>query len=365
MKNSVSNRQMSLILLLVLTAVTIIGLPGIMARSAGYGSWFTLILTSVPFAISALMIVSLNKKFQGEVLFDYSKKLVGKVGSYILGVFFLLYFLYLSSYLCASMTNILVANFFVHTPQWFIVLLSIPFYGYSAYKGITPVARVCEVFGSVFLVVTLISYIMMFMQGEVNHILPLYVPEDTVTYLSAIKRAVPSFLGVEVLTLIPLDGKSRKRAPWVAFFAVLGIGLYYALNVESSIMMNGMSEIRNEDNALITAIRQVQIPALSFFERLDLLYLTVGFSGLFAAKTIVMLAVMEYGCKLLPNVKRLYIALGVMLAVFLGDLYAFGKGYFGEFFETFCLTAGPVASFGIPALLLILAKVKGYGKKTS
>jgi hypothetical protein len=104
---------------------------------------------------------------------------------------------------------------------------------------------------------------------------------------------------------------------------------------------------------------------LSFFERLDLLYLTVGFSGLFAAKTLVMLAVMEYGCKLLPNVKRLYIALGVMLAVFLGDLYAFGKGHFGEFFETFCLTAGPVASFGIPALLLILAKVKGYGKKTS
>jgi len=362
-KGGVNNRQMGYILLLTLAAVTVVGQPGIMARTASYGSWATMILTSIPFGLSAMMIVSLNRMFQGEVLFDYSRKLVGKVGSYLLGVFFLLYFLYISSYLCAAMTNILVSNFFVHTPQWFIVLISIPFYGYSAYKGITSVARLFEVYGSVFLIVTITSYIIMFLQGDVHHILPLYIPGDTGKYLAAVKNAVPSFLGVEVMTLIPICEKSRKRAPWLAFLAVLGIGVYYACNVESSIMMNGMNEIQHENNSLISAIRQIQVPALSFFERLDLMYLTIGFSGLFAAKTVVMLAVMEYGCKLLPKVKRLYIALAVMLLVFMGDMFLFSLGHFGDFFEVFCRTAGVAAAFGIPLMLLIIAKVKGYGKK--
>lgn len=364
MKYGINNRQMVFIILLTLTAVTIIGLPRTMAETAGYGSWFTLILASVGFGLAALMIVSLNGIFSGEVLFDYSAKLVGRFGSVALGVFYMLYFLTISAYLCANMTNILVSNFFLHTPPWFVVLVSIPFYGYSAYKGVISVARLSEVIGSIFLIVTLSSFVMMIIQGKVDHVRPFFVAEDVMKYVKAVKGTVTSFLGVEILTLFPLSEKSRKRAPLVAFLAVIGVGLFFVLNVESTIMMNGMNEVKNENNALISAIRQIQIPALSFFERMDLLYLTIGFSGLFAAKTIVMLAATEYACKVFSKVKRIYVVLAVMTAVLASDLYFFSLGHFGDFFEPFCLTAGLFAAFGIPGILLIIAKVKGYGAKT-
>ena len=101
----------------------------------------------------------------------------------------------------------------------------------------------------------------MLAQGHVENILPLYVPEDTVQYLGAIRSTVLSFLGVEILTLIPVSQKARKHAPLVAFMTVLGIGLFYVLVVESCTMMIGINEIKNNNCALITAIRQIQFPA--------------------------------------------------------------------------------------------------------
>ncbi|HWQ59258.1 MAG TPA: GerAB/ArcD/ProY family transporter [Clostridia bacterium] len=358
MRNDINNRQMMYILLITLTAITIISLPQTMAVAAGEGSWLTLILSSFIYAFSALMIVSLNKRFQGEVLFDYSKRLVGKVGSYVLGAFYAVYFLSISSYLCATMSNILVSNFFTRTPRWFVVLISIPFYGYAAYKGITSVGRLSEFYGVIYLVVTVSSFVLMFIQGDINNIRPLFIPQDTPSYLRAIKEAIPSFLGVEVLTLMPISGKDRKTAPKMAFLTVLGVGLFLVMTVESCIMMNGINEIKNQNNALIAAIRQIQIPALSFFERMDFMYLTVGFMGLFAAKTIVMLAALEYWCRLFPKVKRHFVVLVVMLAVFLTDLVLFNVNDLAGIYESIFLYAGNVSALVIPATLNILARAK-------
>jgi hypothetical protein len=205
----------------------------------------------------------------------------------------------------------------------------------------------------------------MLFQGELNYIQPFFVPEDTLSYLRAIPAAITSFLGIEVMTLIPIAQQDRKKAPKAVFFMLLLIGLFFIMTVESSIMMIGMNEIKNNNNALISAIRHIELPTLSFFERMDVFYLTVGFSGMYAAKTIAILSATEYACKILPKVKRIIIVAAVMAVTLLLDVFYYNVKGFDEFYKVFFLSAGNVAAIGIPLILFILAKVKGHAYKAN
>ncbi len=356
---------MVFVLLLTLTAVTIIGLPKLMAETAGNGAWFTLIITSVIYAAAAYIIAALSRIHNGEIMYDYSARLIGKVGAYVLGIYYFVYFLIISSFLCATMSNILVSNFFTHTPPWAVVAISLPFYAHSAYQGVTNVARLCKIFGVIFAISAIAGHGIMIIQGVREYVLPLFVPADTGRYLKAVINCMPSFIGVEVLALLPIAEKDRKKAPRVALFTVLAIGLFYVLTVEGDIMMVGMNEVVNENSAMISAIRQIRLPFLDFFERLDILYLTAGFMGLFAAKTIVITAALESACKLLPRVSRALIIIGISVAVFCIDLVLLQQNALGYLFEAFTLTAGNVAALVIPVALLILTKVKQHAQKTA
>ena len=356
---------MVFVLVLTLTAVTIISLPKIMAETAGNGAWFTLIITSVIYAAAACILASLNKMHNGEVMYDYSARLIGKVGAHILGVYYLLYFLSVSSFLCATMSNILISDFFMHTPAWAIIAISLPFYAHSAYQGVTNVARICKIFGVIFVVGAIAGHGIMLIQGVRENILPLYVPADTGRYLKAVVSCMPSFIGVEILALVPIAEKDRKRAPRVAFFTVLGVGLLYALTVEGDIMMVGMNEVVNENNAMISAIRQIQLPFLDFFERLDILYLTAGFMGMFAAKTIVITGAVEFACRLLPRARRGLLVAGIAAVIFCIDLVLLQMNELGRVFEVFLQSAGNFSALVIPVALLILSKVKQHARKTA
>jgi spore germination protein (amino acid permease) len=365
LNNSVTTRQMFFILFMTLSGVTIVSLPRVMAQEASFGGWFTLLLTAVIYAIPAFIIVALNRMFQGEVLFDYSKRLVGKFGSYILGVFYMFYFLLASGYLCGNMAQILSDNFFPKTPPLGVVLIGAPFYAYTAYKGIRATARVCEMIGLLFITVGISIHIIMVLQSDVHNIQPLFVPEDTIRYFRAIPAAMTSFLGIEVMTMIPIAQQYRKKAPAAAFLTILFIGLFFVLVVESSIMIMGMNEIKNDNSALITAIRFIEVPVLSFFERMDVFYLTVGFSGMFVAKTVAILLTSEYACRLMPKVKRIVIVIAVTVIVIGIDVLYYNIKGFDEFFKVFFLSAGNAAAIGIPLILLIIAKVKGHAYKAN
>lgn len=361
MNNSINNRQMFFILLMTLAGVTTVSLPRTMAQEAGVGGWFTLLLSAALYAIPASIILILNRMFQGEVLFDYSKKLVGKFGSLLLGIYYMLYFLMVTGFICGNMANILSGNFFPKTPSLAIILIGAPFYAYAAFKGIRTVARFCEIAGVLFLTIGIALSTIMLFQGKLYYIQPFFVPEDTMSYIRAIPAAMTSFLGIEVMTLIPIAQQYRKKAPKSVFFMILIIGLFLILSVESSIMMIGMNEVKNNNNALISAIRHIELPVLSFFERMDISYLTIGFLGMFAAKAIALLSTTEYACKVFPKVKRIIVVTAMTaLMVLLDCLYLNIEG-FVEFFKIFFLSAGNAAAVGIPLILLILAKVKGHG----
>lgn len=363
MPNTITNRQMFLILFMTMTAIASVDISKIMAQSAGTGGWATILLTSLLFALAVYVWVKLNNMHQGKMLFDYSKELVGRAGAYLLAVYIAQYFLMVLVSLNLSMSNLLQTNFLPNTPVWATSLASIPVMAFVAYKGVTNTARLVEIYGIIVLVVSVPVHIFMLLQGDINHILPLFNPAETGKVVSSVKEAVFSFLGIEVLAVIPFTAKNGPKAVKTAVLAILAVGLFYVLNVEGSIMMVGLNEIVHYNYPLIVAIRQVELPAMKIFQRIDLLYLTVGFIGLFAGLSIVFLSIVELVCRMLPKVKRVAVVFAVGAIAFLADLVLPGVKDIDKTLKQIIMSTGIGIAGVIPLILLIITKVKNRGKK--
>lgn len=363
MYNKVSNRQIVFILFLVLTSISMIYLPKMMALKAGRGAWFTLLLTSLIFAVMAAIIVKLSKMHDGKVLFDYSRDIAGKITPYVLAIFYVIYFLVVDVYLCLSFTNILKYDFLPKTPQWATLISGIPLFGYIAYKGITNAARLIQLFGFVEFITTIFIGITMLFEGRGNHLLPVFNPSETGRYILSVKDAVIAFLGIEVLTIIPFT-KENKKASATTFLSVLGIGLYYVLIVGGCVAMVGFNEIVHYNNAFIAAVRLVQYPTIEFLQRIDILYMTINFMGIFSSKAFVYLVIVEYLCRIFKKAKRLVIVLIVGVAIFILSLVLVTDTGIEKILAEILTYSGLVSAFIIPLILLLIAKVKNHAAKS-
>ena len=148
MKSSITNRQMFFLLFVTLTTYTIISIPKVIAQGPGTGGWVSLIVTSLFFAVFVAAIVRLNSAFPGMMLFEYSARIVGKVSTYLIVSYFLLYFSLVSAFLSIQLTAVLRAEFYPETPRWAMLTVSMIVFGVVAYRGITSVGRFFEVIGT-------------------------------------------------------------------------------------------------------------------------------------------------------------------------------------------------------------------------
>lgn len=352
--NKITNRQLFFILFLTISTYSTIELPKIMAESAGRNSWIPIIAASVIFGIAAIIITKLNNMYQGKVLFDYSQDIVGKFLTYSICLFYLLYFLIVMVYLKIKMVGLLKNNFLPLTPQIVMLMFSTVLFGYVAHKGITNVARMFEIIGVCFIVVTVILCIFMATEGITENVLPLFDLSETKNILPSMKGLMIPYGGIEILLVIPFT-KINKKSSKVAFFSLLFIGLIYVLIVESTIKMLGINNTIALNDSFIEAVKAVELPVI---ERTDIFYLTFGLTSLFAGMIIIFTAVLEFLCKIFPNVKRHILTIVISILIFFLSLFALNLKYIDNFYDSFVPYLILISGILIPSLLLIIANIK-------
>lgn len=363
MENTISNRQIFFILFLTLTCYSVVVISKEMAESSGTGAWITILVTAVVFALAAACIISLNNMFKGKTIVEYAPSIITKPGAYLLSFFFVLYYMFILVFLVTEYSKLLCADFFPKTPLWSFPLLGIPLFCYIAYKGVTNTARLAEIIGLVFLITAVFVHIMMITEGKVNRILPVFNPSEIGRYIEGFRYSVFPFLGVEVLLIIPLTEKNGKKAVRTGFFTLLAVGLFYVLIVESTIMKLGINDLVNYNDPLIVAIRDTSPGFLEIIARLDILYLTVGFGGIFVGISIVILSVVEYICRIFKNISRLAAVISVGVVTYAVFFLVSGVKRYEEFAEALGTYLGVFASLIAPLILLIIAKSKNKKKK--
>ena len=364
MPNTITNRQMFLILFMTIS-ISSVEIPKVAAQSVGRSGWVTILLTALLFSAVAYLWARLNSLHQEKMLYDYSKELVGSVGAYFLGVYFAQYFITMFVAMGLSMSNLLQVNFLPKTPPWVTSLALLPVIGFIANKGVTNTARLVEIYSAILIVTALTVNIIMLMQGDTYYILPLFNAAETGTILSSVKEFIFSFLGVEVLAMIPFTKKTSPKAGFTAVAAILLVGMWYVLNTEACIMMIGVDEVVHYNFPWIMAFRQVEIPLLKVFQRIDLMFVPVGFIGVFAGMSVIYLGIVEFMCRMLPKVKRYWVVMAVGAVIFLIEVILTGINNIQSIMKNYLTYSGVFIAAIVPLVLLILTKVKNHGRKKS
>lgn len=354
MTNSVANRQIFFLLLLTITSYTAINLPKIVAESAGRSGWILLLVFALVFGLAASMIAALNNRFKGKVLFDYSQEIAGKIVSRLLAVYYILYFAVIGVSMLIRLMNYLSESVLRESPNAILLAVSVTLFCFCANKGVTNVARLFEVLGITFLFVTILLLCLMLPQGILYNVQPLVDPYDFKQFGGSLLKFVFPYGGIEVLLIIPFT-KANKRSGLVAFCTLIFIGLLYVFVVDSTLSILGINNTIVFNDPFIEAIKVVELPIL---ERPDVFYLTTGLSGLFSGAIIVLLAMLEYACRLFPKVPRYVMTLICGGVLYVAGLIGLSIKNTYDVLENIVPYMIMLASFVIPAGLYILAKVR-------
>lgn len=350
----ITNRQLFFMLFMTLTTSTTIEIARGMAQTAGRTGWIPILVGALLFGVAAWIIAKLNTLHRGKVFFDYTRNIAGKFAPYLLGTYYLLYFLLIGIYLKMKYLGILSSNFLPKTPQFEMLFFSMVLFAYVAYKGLTNIARLLEIYGALFLGITTLICVNMMVQGMSQNILPLYNPNDVKQFAGAMVRVILPYGGIEVLFIVPFT-QVNKKATKVAFLSLLAVGVFYVLIVESTIMILGINNTIAFNDPFIEAIKVADAPVI---ERLDVFYLTFGLTSLFSGMIIVFTAAVEFACKLFPKIKRALVVVTLALILYIVTLFALGIQDSTDILDGLLSYLIVISGFAIPFILIVLVKIK-------
>jgi len=358
--NSVTNGQMFFILVLTVSSYTTIDIPKIVAQTAGRSGWMLILAFALVFGLAASMIVWLNNHFQGKVLFDYGQEIIGMVGSRVIVIYYLLMFILVGAYLKIRLVNFLSSNFLPKTPQAAMLAICVALFGFVSYHGVTNVARLFVLFGTLFLITTIALVTVMLSQGMSFNMESFVNPDEIKEFPSALIHFVFLFRGISVLFIIPFT-QANRRAELASFGTLAFIGVLYIMIVEGTISILGINNTILYSDSFIEATKVTNIPII---ERTDIFYLTVGLMSLFAGMIIVFLGTLEFACRLFPQISRLIMTIITSVILYALSVLALGINNVTEVMDKIAPYLTLVGSVIIPAILVALTKIRKLGGST-
>ncbi len=358
MDNYVTNRQLYFIILLTLESYSIIKLPKIMAETAGTGFWLTILIAAIIFSFAILIIIKLHKMFYGNTLYEYSTIIVGKVATWVIGAFYLIYFILITALLQRSISEIVKNAFLPKTPQWMPMFVLFAIVTYSATRGIANIGRIFEFFGIITVIVIVFLQLLVSIEGEFIYLKPFFDSSMIADYAKAIPKVMLPFLGFEVLTVIPFVEQENKRATRYCVLSIFTVALIYIASVATTFMMLSVEDTIYYTEPLIRAIRRVDLPSLQIFQRLDVFFVTSWFFSIFCSLTITVYTASFYANKLIPKLKMQWIVPVICLICFIIALLPRSSVDVSRQLRFLISNFGLIPPIIIPAILLIIAKVK-------
>lgn len=364
MKETLTNRQIALMVFGAIVAYGIISLPKEIAEAAATGGWIPLLVTTVIAVAAGYMFTYLGFIHTEKTIYEYSILLTGKAIGNLLIFIYIIYFFSLFTMESRISCEIISLAILVKTPPSILVLvlLSVSFYGVT--KKLKGIGIICELYGIIVIIFGLIINILILTQGNLINLRPFIPPLGITTYLKAIPKSIFALLiGVEVIALIPFHKKQNdKKVFWYVTLMITFIGFLYILAYESCISVLGVQNIIYYDDALLATIRRINIEPLEFLSRLDGLFIFAWIITIFTTVLIYTHATVFLLSKWFKKVSYNKLAFVVAASGFFISMLPRTMEDVKEIIR-YIGYYSILTVIVIPLILIIITKVKKYDKK--
>jgi len=363
MKESITNRQIALILFGVIVGYGVMGLPKNVAENAGTGGWITLLIATAMAAIFTYIFTYLGYVHENKTIYEYSKMLTGNFITAIFMFLFIIEFFLFYTMVVRASSEIIKLTVLIKTPVWALCLLYYLVVYYLIIKDFSIIVRIMEFYGMFIIIAYLIVHFLIATQGKLINVRPYFGQADIITYFKASVVTVLPFLGIEILGIIPFrKAVNGKKVFKYTVSMIVFIGFLYILVVESCVSVIGVDGIVYYKDALLSTIRRIDIEWLQFLRRLDAIFLMSWIMSTFCTITL-----FSYGTAFLLSkyFKRINLKLLIFILMIISFYVSLLPKTFNDIQKIMDYSSYlgfPAISF-IPIILLIITKVKKYDKK--
>lgn len=254
-------------------------------------AWITIILGSLAGVIMFYVYYYLYKQHPTLPLTGYLQVLLGKYLGWIVGVLYMIYFLYISGRVLRDFGDLLLTSILPETPLFIINILMVAVSAYVLYLGIEVLARTGEFYLFILLLAGLSSNILIFFSNiiDITNLLPILEDGWKNVLMTTFPKVFTIPFGEMIVftMLLPYLNK-QSSALKVGVISILVSGILISFTVEMNLAVLGADITARSQFPLLTTVGKIRV--MEFLERLDALAVVTLIIGMFFKISIFMYA---------------------------------------------------------------------------
>jgi spore germination protein KB len=233
-------------------------------------AWLAILLGLGAGIVLFFIHYSLFRKYPNLPLTGYARKIFGKYLGWIIGLLYILYFLYIAARNLREAGDLLLTSTMTETPLLALIILMILAICYVLYLGIEVLARTAEVFIVILVFMGFIGNLLVFLSGNVGiHNLQPFLENGWKPILTTTFPLIIAFPFGEMIAftmLLPyLNRPESVKKVWLS--AIISSGFALSWTTSLGIAVLGVQEVERSTFPLLSTIGKVNL--FEFIQRLD------------------------------------------------------------------------------------------------
>ncbi|WP_416825424.1 GerAB/ArcD/ProY family transporter [Ectobacillus polymachus] len=361
-KGRITAIQMSIIMYPSILATAILSVPSTTAKYAKQDLWMSPIWDCAIGLLLVFVLIQLHKLYPGENIIQYSEHILGRFLGKLLGIFYLLFFVYNSGIVLREYGEFLSSAALPKTPIIVIMASMTLVSAFAIYGGLEVLARAALVFLPVFALPLLLVTVMLLPDMEPQNILPI-MGDGILPSLQGAFFLMTWFGGLLYLSfLLPFLKDKGKGWKW-STISVIAITLTIAVTNLTTVFVLG-NITQDKIYPVINIVRYISL--VHFFEHVEAISIAVWITGAFIKFSLLYYALV-LGTAQVLNVSdyKLFILPMGFLQVLFSIWVAPSFEEISHFFSTAGSIFYPFIEIIIPLFLLFVGLIRKKYRSTS
>lgn len=230
-KERISDRQVSMLVFLIITASIILFIPKITTQNAKQSAWILPISSSLIGFITLYVVRKLSQRFPRQTLPQFSEIILGKTIGKIIGSGYVLFFFIINVLAIREFIDFSKVSLLPSTPVIVLSSAIVMVGGYAAFKGIEVIARITQFVLPIFIFGVVLILALSLPNMDWEKLLPLFEGGIKPIVWSSVVPA--SWYGeiVVLVMLLPIANKHQEVTHQGVLVLLAAVGLLTAVSL--------------------------------------------------------------------------------------------------------------------------------------
>jgi len=336
--------------------------------SAKQDAWISMLLGLAGGLLFFLVYYQLYKYYPTLPFTSYVQRIAGKWMGRLLGLLYIIYFIYLSTRVLRDFGELLTTTIYFNTPLIVINSLMMVIIIYAIHKGIEVIVRVGELFFGVIYLLAIVGFLLIIFSGLIHpeFLLPVLEQGWRPVFITFIRETIIFPFGeMVVFTMLLPYLNDHKKVKFACMGGMILAGINVTITCAINVATLGVDLFERSNFPLLTTIGKIQLA--NFIERLDVLFMLYLMIGCFFKISVFFYAAVVGATDLFQfkNHQKLSFPIGLIILLASITIASNYAEHIQEGLKVVPVYVQWPFQIIIPTLLLIIAFFRNRKKKTT